>query len=139
MCDYSLKHLASRPAKVNDKLKVSRFRATASIGFTDATAEIREVICLLPGTELAFDDGITQTGRGFLGLATKTHEQRTAIFRQINTEVVHTHHDALELPDGTTMLLTNLEPGQTATVLQLPAAPKTAEEAKAQERLAVVA
>ena len=32
------------------------------------------------------------------------------------------HHDALEFPDGRIALLTYLEEGQTATVLQLPAA-----------------
>jgi hypothetical protein len=31
-----------------------------------------------------------------------------------------THHDALEFPDGTIVLLTLLEVGQQATVLQLP-------------------
>jgi hypothetical protein len=30
------------------------------------------------------------------------------------------HHDALEFPDGKTVLLTNLCKGQVATVLQLP-------------------
>jgi hypothetical protein len=30
------------------------------------------------------------------------------------------HHDALELPGGKTVLLTNLRPGQRARVLQLP-------------------
>ena len=33
-----------------------------------------------------------------------------------------THHDALEFPDGRAVLLTFLKEGQTATVLQLPAA-----------------
>ena len=32
-----------------------------------------------------------------------------------------THHDALEFPDGQILLLTLLEEGQHATVLQLPA------------------
>jgi hypothetical protein len=43
-----------------------------------------------------------------------------AIFRQINKEVPSTHHDALEFPDGKIVLLTFLEVGQQATVLQLP-------------------
>ena len=34
------------------------------------------------------------------------------------------HHDALEFPDGRTVLLTHLCEGQTATVLQLPAQPE---------------
>ena len=49
------------------------------------------------------------------------------------------HHDALEFPDGTIVLLTRLSQGQQATVLQLPAAPRTAEEAEEQKRVAVVA
>ena len=49
------------------------------------------------------------------------------------------HHDALEFPDGQIALLTRLSPGQQATVLQLPAAPRTAEEAEEQKRVAVVA
>jgi hypothetical protein len=48
------------------------------------------------------------------------------------------HHDALEFPDGQTVLLTELLEGQAATVLQLPAQPVTAAEAKAQERVAYI-
>jgi hypothetical protein len=144
MCDYSLKHLASRPAKVGDKLTVSAFRSTASIGFVAADAEgdkRQEVVCVLPGTELAFDTDISVAEHRMLGCWSKEvpTEHRTARFRQVNTDTVHTHHDALELPDGKIAMLNNLAPGQTATVLQLPAAPKTADEAKAQARLEVVA
>jgi hypothetical protein len=45
---------------------------------------------------------------------------KTAIFRQIDEEVQHTHQDALEFPTGQIVLLTLLEEGQQATVLQLP-------------------
>jgi hypothetical protein len=45
------------------------------------------------------------------------------------------HHDALELPDGQIILLTRLNEGQIATVLQLPAEPKTAEEVQQQTRV----
>ncbi len=44
------------------------------------------------------------------------------------------HHDALKFPDGQIALLTRLSPGQQATVLQLPAAPRTAEERGAEAR-----
>ena len=47
------------------------------------------------------------------------------------------HHDALELPDGQTLLLTFLCEGQEATVLQLPAKPANEAEAREQERVAV--
>jgi hypothetical protein len=48
------------------------------------------------------------------------------------------HHDALEFPDGTFVLLTDLDEGQQATVLQLPAQPKTPAETEAQTRLVYV-
>jgi hypothetical protein len=59
-----------------------------------------------------------------------------AIFRQVNKERAAAHHDALEFPDGKVILLTRLLEGQEAVVLQLPARPATASEAKAQERAA---
>ncbi len=57
-----------------------------------------------------------------------THWQTTASgnlarFRQIDPEVPHTHHDALEFADGTIVPLARLIPGQRATVLQLPSVP----------------
>ena len=48
------------------------------------------------------------------------------------------HHDALEFPDGTCVLLTDLREGQEATVLQLPAQPKTPAEEAAQKRITYV-
>ena len=63
---------------------------------------------------------------------------KTAIFRQINKEKVAAHHDALEFPDGQIVLLTFLREGQQATVLQLPAEPKTVVEFEAQQRAAYV-
>ena len=46
--------------------------------------------------------------------------------------------DALEFPDGTSVLLTDLREGQEATVLQLPAQPKTPAEEAAQRRVTYV-
>jgi hypothetical protein len=69
----------------------------------------------------------------------KLIEHETAIFRQINKDKVTTHHDALEFPDGRIVLLTTLCGGQQATVLQLPAEPKTAVEAQSQRRVAYIA
>ena len=60
------------------------------------------------------------------------------IFRQVNKKDPHTHHDALELPDGTIVKLNELGLNQTATILQLPAAPKTEKEAEDQTRLVTV-
>jgi hypothetical protein len=85
-------------------------------------------VCVLPGTELAFSSAICVYG------ASGPTPHKTAIFRQINREQPHVHHDALELPDGQTLLLTFLCEGQEATVLQLPAKPANESEACAQER-----
>lgn len=137
MCDYSLRHLASRPAKQEDILTVSKFASTISLGFT-SIEDANMAVCVLPGTELAFTHDIAE-GNGYFGVGNKEHAHKTARFRQINTEHTHAHHDALELPDGTHILLQNLKVGQTATVLQLPAAPQTEDEAKAQKRVDVVA
>ncbi len=46
-----------------------------------------------------------------------------ARFRSIDTDNPNRHHDALEFPYGQIVLLTQLSPGQQATVLQLPAVP----------------
>jgi hypothetical protein len=49
-----------------------------------------------------------------------------------------THHDALEFPDGRTVLLTFLCEGQVATVLQLPARSMTGAEEDARRRVSYV-
>jgi hypothetical protein len=130
MCDYSLMHVKSRPASVGDKLRTSNF-GTGTRGFA-APGDPTTAVCVLPGTELAFDSGICVYG------AVGPAPYKTAIFRQINRQQPHMHHDALELPDGQTMLLTFLCEGQEATVLQLPAKPTSEAEARAQERAAYV-
>jgi hypothetical protein len=68
----------------------------------------------------------------------KTINHKTAIFRQVNMERLAAHHDALEFPDGRVVLLTLLREGQQATVLQLPAQPKTTEDAAIPQRVAYV-
>jgi hypothetical protein len=65
--------------------------------------------------------------------------EKVARFRQVNKEQPYVHHDALESPGGEIVLLTGLCQGQNATVLQLPSAPRTEEEAEEQTRVAVVA
>jgi hypothetical protein len=69
---------------------------------------------------------------------TLVEDDQTAIFRQINKQTSAAHHDALEFPDGRTVLLTFLCEGQAATVLQLPAQPATAAEAYALKRVTYV-
>ena len=54
MCDYSLHNVATRPAKVGDKLVTTEFWNTTTRGFA-AVGEPKVAVCLLPGTEVAFD------------------------------------------------------------------------------------
>jgi hypothetical protein len=120
MCDYSLHHVATRPAKVGDKLVTTRFANAITRGF--AAADAPEVaVCLLPGTELAFTRNVEFDPAFAVGLLpSKKTRQHLARFRQINTQNAMTHHDALEFTDGQIVLVTRLCEGQTATVLQLP-------------------
>ncbi len=74
--------------------------------------------------------------RGFFSWKGSIVAHTTAIFRQVNKDNPRTHHDALEFPDGQTLMLTDVLEGQEATVLQLPAQPVTTAEAAAQERVA---
>jgi hypothetical protein len=92
----------------------------------------------MPGTELAFAGDVACLPAGLLGWKTKTINHQTAIFRQVNKDKSAAHHDALEFPDGRTVLLTLLCEGQEATVLQLPARPTNATEADAQKRVTYV-
>src|SRR5208282_3613598 len=136
MCDFSLQSVRSRPAKVANKL-VTRDFGTGTRGFA-AADDLGMAVCLLPGTELAFADEVACLPTGLLGWKTETINHQTAIFRQVNKDKVAAHHDALEFPDGRTVLLTRLCEGQVATVLQLPAQPATAAEADAQKRVTYV-
>ena len=88
-------------------------------------------VCLLPGTELSFTEEVRRLRLWPWNRAAIKHQ--TAIFRQINKEVLHTHHDALEFPDGKIVLLTLLDEGQHATVLQLPVTHEGIKEPKREE------
>ncbi len=136
MCDYSLHLVASRPAKVGDKLVSTRFPSSSTRGF--ASVEERNVaVCLLPGTELAFDKEV-HCGAGLVVHSRRQIGHKVAQFRQVNKHQAHVHHDALEFPDGQIVLLTQLCEGQYATVLQLPAdRPVTGDEARRHDTLAV--
>ena len=136
MCDFSLKNVRSRPAKVGDKL-VTRNFGTGTTGFAPVN-DLGMAVCILPGTELAFQGPVHCVFHNFLKSERATIRHQTAIFRQVNKEKPNAHHDALEFPDGKTILLTCLCELQAATVLQLPAAPKTPAEAEEQKRVAHV-
>ena len=136
MCDYSLHSIKSRSAKVGDKLTTRDF-GTGTVGFA-ASEDATVAVCVLPGTELAFADKVKRLPARLWAWHDQVIGYSTAIFRQINKEKIAAHHDALEFPDGQIVLLTFLSEGQQATVLQLPAEPKTAVEAEAQRRTAYV-
>ncbi len=136
MCDYSLHHVSSRPAKVADKLVTmelakSNVRGFAAVGELGAKLVIHDsppevAVCLLPGTELAFDENVRYdrpfsfVGIGFFGKARLDH--KVASFRKVDLDDPHVQHDALEFPNGQVLKIAQLVAGQTATVLQLPVA-----------------
>lgn len=132
MCDYSLHHVATRAAKVEDKLVSTKFGNSITRGFAEV-GEPNVAVCLLPGTEIAFERNVEcEPALGIL--PTRKIGQSVARFRQINLDQPSVHHDALEFPDGQVVLLTRLCEGQRAIVLQLPATQRpagTAEPASA--------
>jgi hypothetical protein len=116
MCDYSLQGVASRPARLGEVLTTTQF-CTGTRGFA-SPGDARTAVCVMPGTELAFERDIAWD-RPFSFLRRKPTGQLVR-FRQVNAHDPYVHHDALEFPDGRTVLLTKLRPGQRATVVQLP-------------------
>jgi len=131
MCDYSLMHIKSRAANVGDKL-ITRNFGTGTRGFS-AVDDPTTAVCLLPGTEIAFDKPVEIYGAPEARLPT------TARFKQINKDQPLMHHDSLQFADGQDLLLTFLLEGQCATVLQMPAKPKTDGEREEQRRVEAVA
>jgi hypothetical protein len=140
MCDYSLHAVASRPAKVGDKLITTDFHDTLTRGFT-AIGEPDVAVCLRPGTELAFEEEVE---RHYMFLQTLFFSKsrwkighKAGVFRQINIDNPGTHHDAIEFPDGQTVLVTRLRAGQRATVLQLPVRPLATPDGRMRARTTV--
>ena len=131
MCDYSLHSVRTRPAKVGEKLVTHGFR-TGTRGFA-APEDCSVAVCILPGTELAFERPVKYHATLMFPADTG---HTVAIFRQINKGMLQMNHDALEFPDGEIVLLTRLCEGQKATVLTLPPQAKTAAEVEAQQRVA---
>ena len=118
MCDYSLLFVTSRPARLGEKLVTTRFAQSISRGFA-AIGEPEVAVCLRPGTELAFMEGV-QYGYAFSVFGEARVDHRVARFCQVNMDDPRMHHDALAFPNGRIVLVTRLVAGQTATVLQLP-------------------
>ena len=127
MCDYSINAEKTRPAKVDDKLTVRMF-GWSTRGFA-APEDKNVAVCLLPGTELSFTEEVRKIHSWPWSPPIVRH--MTAIFRKAHQRNPSVHHDALEFPDGRIILVTFLESGQQATVLQLPVTQK--ESARAPE------
>ena len=102
MCDYSLHGVASRPARVGDKLITTEFRNTLTRGFS-AVGEPHVAVCLLPGTELVFDNEVQRQYAWLQTLFFSKERwntgQKVGRFRQINMDNPGTHHDAIEFPE----------------------------------------
>jgi hypothetical protein len=126
MCDYSLHAVATRPAKVGETLITTTFRGTSTRGFA-SESEPEVAVCMLPGTELAFAENVKYDNRW---IWTKEIDSRVGKFGAIDPDVPHRHHDAIEFPDGSHVLVTQLCEGQRATVLQLPVVHQPGERAK---------
>ena len=142
MCDYSLHAVATRPAKVGETLITTTFRGTSTRGFA-SESEPAVAVCMLPGTELAFAEDVKYDNRW---IWTKVINFQVGKFGAIEPDVPHRHHDAIEFPDGSNVLVTLLCEGQRATVLQLPMgtqvserSPKAATPAEAHETAAASA
>src|SRR5262245_25892761 len=131
MCDYSLHDVASRPAKVGDKLVSTQFPNAITRGFCDPS-QPRVAVCLLPGTELAFEKEV-ECDASFRFLPTRKSPHKVARFRQVNLNRPHMHHDALEFPDGKIVLVTVLCEGHHATLRQLPSTGRPAPDPGEQE------
>jgi len=131
--------VATRPAKVGETLITTTFRGTSTRGFA-SESEPAVAVCMLPGTELAFAEDVKYDNRS------KAINFRVGKFGAIEPHVPHRHHDAIEFPDGSNVLVTRLCEGQRATVLQLPIgaqvserSPKAATTAQAHETAAASA
>jgi hypothetical protein len=112
MCDYSLHEVATRPAKVGDELVTTQFANSITRGFA-AVGEPNVAVCLLPGTEVAFEHDIEfEGGLGFLQIwkRAKRTGERLARFQQVHMDRPHVHHDALEFPNGDFVLAPCVRP-----------------------------
>ena len=116
MCDYSLHAVTSRPAVVGETLVTTTFRGTSTRGFA-SESDPTVAVCLLPGTELAFDQEVKYDNRW---IWTRSINSRVGKFGKIDPHIPDRHHDAVEFPDGNYVLVTQLCEGQRASVLQLP-------------------
>jgi hypothetical protein len=97
-------------------LVTTSFYGTSTRGFA-AKEEPGVAVCLLPGTELAFESDVRYNR---YWLSTRSTGFRVARFCRIQPRAPEQHHDALAFPDGSMVLVNLLSEGQRARVLQLP-------------------
>ena len=123
MCDYSLHHVGIGR---RDRGQAGRYEIQPfDYPWVCGGREPKVAVCLLPGTEIVFDENV-ECEPSFGVLPNKKIGHRLARFRQVNLDNPVAHHDALEFPDGQVVLVTRLCAGQRATVLQLPAGSRAA-------------
>jgi hypothetical protein len=132
MCDYSLHNVTSRPAKVDDKLVSTKFCNSISRGFA-AIGKPNVAVCLLPGTEVAFEAEV-EYEHGWSIFRNRKIAEKVARFRQVDIHNPGVHHDALEFPNGQIVLVNDLCEGQHVTVLQMPASPRATNESVEQKQ-----
>jgi len=127
MCDYSLHAVATRPAQVGETLITTTFPGTSTRGFA-SESDPDVAVCMLPGTELAFAENVQYDNRW---IWTREIGFRVGKFGAVDRHVADRHHDAIEFPDGSQVLVTLLCEGQRVTVLQLPVVHQSTERAPA--------
>src|SRR5580692_9450947 len=125
MCDYSLHAVATRSAEVGETLITTTFRGTSTRGFA-SEREPEVAVCLLPGTELAFTKNVRYDNRW---IWTREINFRVGKFAVTDQRVPDRHHDTIEFPDGSRVLVTLLCEGQHVSVLQLPVVQQATERA----------
>jgi hypothetical protein len=79
----------------------TRFMNGGTVGFA-SPAERGVAVCLLPGTELAFEKKVRYRGAWF---KSHTVNFNVAKFCKLAPEDPFQHHDALAFPDGSTVLV----------------------------------
>ena len=127
MCDYSLHAVSTRPAQVGETLITTTFRGTSTRGFASESGP-DVAVCMLPGTELAFAENVKYDSRW---IWTRQVNFQVGKFAAIDQHIPDRHHDTIEFPDGSRVLVTLLCEGQRATVLQLPVVQQTVGSAAA--------
>ena len=147
MCDYSATGVKQRAAAKKETL-ISKRISSHTVGFV-GIGDPSTAVCLLPGTELAFEspvcireqiplpilESLHILGHGLfsrLGLSrfilrprSRENDEKMATFIQVNKDRKDMHHDALRFAGDRIVLLTELKEGQKVVVVSLPADPKT--------------